>query len=158
GRNPAAIEKAIVEGFEAQVGRRLTASERSQLTEALRDFLPEAEARLAAVKERFPNAEATMMANNAPQGGANAGARLPNLQGMSRVEAHIAIRNQGFEYHGTTRGGYVRYRHADGSEIWIRPNGEVMRYGPRVEGRPGHPRLDRFGNPADHPADEFVPP
>src|SRR5262249_39102874 len=94
----------------------------------------------------------------APAGSPNAAARLPNLQGMSRSDAHITIRNRGFQYHGTTRGGYVRYTHADGSEIWIRPNGEVMRYGSPIEGRPGHPRLDRFGNPADHPADEFVSP
>jgi hypothetical protein len=27
----------------------------------------------------------------------------------------------------TTAGGYTRYRFSDSSEVWIRPNGEVVR-------------------------------
>jgi hypothetical protein len=88
----------------------------------------------------------------------NAATKLPNLQGMSRADAHIAIRNKGFQYHGTTSGGYVRYRHSDGSEIWIRPNGEVMRLGPKPPGQPNRPRYDPSGNVADHPQGEFLPP
>jgi RHS repeat-associated protein len=93
-----------------------------------------------------------------PTGGTNAAARLRSLKGKSRAEAHKTIRNQGFEYHGTTRGGYVRYRHPDGSEIWIRPNGEVMRLGPKPPGQPNRPRYDSRGNVADHPQGECLPP
>jgi RHS repeat-associated protein len=92
-----------------------------------------------------------------PQGG-NAAARLPQLQGMSRADAHIAIRSQGFQCHGTTRGGYVRYRHPDGSEVWIRPNGEVIRLGPKPLGQPHRPRYDPSGNVGKHPQGEFLPP
>jgi hypothetical protein len=97
-------------------------------------------------------------ATRLPNQGSNAAARLPNLQGMDRADAHIAIRNLGFQYHGTTRGGYVRYRHPDGSEIWIRPNGEVMRLGPRPPGQPNRPRYDPSGNVGEHPQGEFLPP
>jgi len=92
-----------------------------------------------------------------PQGG-DAASRLPNLQGMDRADAHIAIRSQGFQLHGTTSGGYVRYRHPDGSEIWIRPNGEVMRLGPRPPGQRHRPRYDSSGNVGVYPQGEFLPP
>jgi hypothetical protein len=108
-------------------------------------------------RPQTPAASNTPTAAPHPQGG-NAAARLPNLQGMSRADAHIAIRNQGFQYHGTTSGGYVRYRHPDGSDIWIRPNGEVMRLGPKPPGQPNRPRYDSSGNLADHPQGEFLPP
>lgn len=87
----------------------------------------------------------------------------PNLSGMSRADAHIAIRNAGYNYHGTTAGGYVRYRHPSGAEIQIRPNGEVIRLGPPVTpqggGRPYHPRIDDQGNRIPtHSTGEFVVP
>jgi hypothetical protein len=88
---------------------------------------------------------------------------VPNLAGMSRADAHIAIRQAGYTYHGTSAGGYVRYRHPSGAEIQIRPNGEIIRLGPPVTpqggGRPYHPRIDYQGNPIPtHSTGEFVPP
>ncbi len=88
---------------------------------------------------------------------------VPNLAGMSRADAHIAIRQAGYNYHGTTAGGYVRYRHPSGGEIQIRPNGEIIRLGPPVTpqggGRPYNPRIDHEGNRIPtHSTGEFVPP
>ena len=73
------------------------------------------------------------------------------------------LRGKGFEYHSTSKGGYVRYRHPGGSEVYIRPNGEVGRLGPKVTpgggGKPYHPRVDANGNRIDtHNPGEFVAP
>jgi hypothetical protein len=86
-----------------------------------------------------------------------------NLAGKTRAEAHVAIRQAGYNYHGTSAGGYVRYRHPSGAEIQIRPNGEVIRLGPPVAppggGRRYHPRIDHTGNPVPtHNTGEFLPP
>lgn len=88
---------------------------------------------------------------------------VPNLAGMSRADAHVTIQQAGYTYHGTSAGGYVRYRHPSGAEIHIRPNGEIIRLGPPVTpqggGRPYHPRIDYQGNPIPtHSTGEFVPP
>ncbi len=48
----------------------------------------------------------------------------------SRAGFHIQVRSQGYQYPQyphTTQGGYVLYRHPNGSQIWIRPNGQVIR-------------------------------
>jgi hypothetical protein len=57
----------------------------------------------------------------------------------------------------------VRYRHPGGGEIQIRPDGEVIRLGPKVTpeggGRPYSPRLDSEGNRTpSHNTGEFVAP
>jgi hypothetical protein len=88
---------------------------------------------------------------------------VPDLGGMSRAEAHVEIRRAGYTYHGTSAGGYVRYRHPSGAEIQIRPNGEVIRLGPPVTprggGRPHRPRIDSRGNPSPtHSTGESLPP
>lgn len=88
---------------------------------------------------------------------------VPDLAGKSRFDAHTAIRQAGYNYHGTTAGGYVRYRHPSGAEIHIRPNGEVIRLGPPVVpsggGRAYHPRIDYQGHPIPtHSTGEFVAP
>jgi len=45
---------------------------------------------------------------------------------MSRVEADVFLRSLGAEVR-TTAGGYTRYTFSDSSEVWLRPNGEVVR-------------------------------
>jgi RHS repeat-associated protein len=81
----------------------------------------------------------------------------------SRADFHIELRSQGYQYHHTTQGGYVLYRHPNGSQVWIRPNGQVIRTGPPVTpsggGRPYRPRVDASGNPiTTHDPNEFVVP
>lgn len=46
----------------------------------------------------------------------------------SRDELDARLKEKGFEYKGQTQGGYVKYKNPAGEEIWIRPNGEVIRY------------------------------
>jgi hypothetical protein len=54
-----------------------------------------------------------------------------SLRGMSRVEADVFLRSLGAAIR-TTAGGYTRYTFSDSSEVWIRPNGEVVRIAARV--------------------------
>jgi len=49
-----------------------------------------------------------------------------SLHGMSRMEADEFLRALGAEVRSTA-GGYTRYKFPDSSEVWIRPNGEVVR-------------------------------
>ena len=86
-----------------------------------------------------------------------------SLSCLNRMDFHKKLRDRGFVYHGTTKGGFVRYRNTNGSEVWIRPNGEVIRLGPKVKptggGKAYHPRVDASGNPIDtHNPGEFVEP
>jgi hypothetical protein len=81
----------------------------------------------------------------------------------SRADFHIQLRSQGYQYHHTTKGGYVLYRHPNGSQIWIRPNGQVIRTGPPVTpsggGKAYPPRVDASGNTiTTHDPNEFVEP
>lgn len=46
----------------------------------------------------------------------------------SRGESDARLKEKGFECKGQTQGGYVRYKNTAGEEIWICPNGEVIRY------------------------------
>ncbi len=85
------------------------------------------------------------------------------FRNMSRADCHINLRKAGFDYHSTSKGGYVRYKHADGSEVYLRPNGEVVRMGPKVTpsggGKPYAPRIDSSGNRIDtHNTGEYVSP
>lgn len=57
--------------------------------------------------------------------------KVPDLDGLTIDTAEAMIKDAGFEFHHETRGGYREYRHRDGSGIWIRPSGEVVRLGPR---------------------------
>jgi RHS repeat-associated protein len=112
------------------------------------------------VKEPFPPLK--VVPKTAPITCANV-TKTGNLSGLSRADAHVAIRKAGFEYHGTTSGGYVRYRAPDGSEIWLRPNGEVVRLAPKVTpeggGRAYNPRVDFEGSSLEgHNTGEFVAP
>jgi hypothetical protein len=57
--------------------------------------------------------------------------RLRNLAGMSRTLARSELEKLGFKRKPNTAGGYERWRHADGSEVQIRPDGEVVQTAPR---------------------------
>jgi len=46
----------------------------------------------------------------------------------SRSELDAQLKDRGFEYKGETRGGNTRYKSPSGEEVWIRNNGEVVRY------------------------------
>ncbi len=83
------------------------------------------------------------------------------FRNMSRADCHMNLRNSGFDYQSTSKGGYVRYKHPDGSEVYLRPNGEVVRLGPKVTpsggGKPYAPRVDSSGNRIDtHSTGEYV--
>lgn len=108
-------------------------------------------------RRQFPGPVEVLKSWRLRSEGPCAAARLSTLEGMDRADAHIAIRSLGFEYNGMTAGLYVRYRHSDGSVIWIRPNGEVMRLGPKLPGQRYCPRYDPNGNVGHHPQGEFLP-
>jgi hypothetical protein len=72
-----------------------------------------------------------------------------SLGGMSRADVDIFLRSLDAEVH-TTAGGYTRYKFPDSSEVWIRPNGEVVRlprreYGPQGQRINKGARLDENG-------------
>jgi hypothetical protein len=78
--------------------------------------------------------------------GPGCGTNLPNLHGQSLADAEAVLGNSGFRFVNETAGGYRKYTHADGSEVWIRPNGEVIRLGPKVDRGPNTPNYrDRYG-------------
>jgi RHS repeat-associated protein len=56
---------------------------------------------------------------------------LPDLTGKSGEDAEKALEEAGFERGSKTSGGYERWRNSDGSEIWVRPDGEIVRLGPK---------------------------
>jgi len=60
------------------------------------------------------------------QGSHGIASMFGSLRGMSRVEADVFLRSLDAEVR-TTAGGYTRYKFSDSSEVWIRPNGEVVR-------------------------------
>lgn len=84
---------------------------------------------------------------------ANAAKRLPNLTGLSRIRARLEMEKLGFRRLPNTGGGYERWKHPDGSEIQIRPNGEVVRTGP------SQPKADGTGNfkPRIDPTGQEIP-
>ncbi|WP_110945800.1 hypothetical protein [Streptomyces avicenniae] len=61
---------------------------------------------------------------------------LSSLRGRSLADAEQDMFGQGFSFTSETGGGYRRYGHSDGSQIWIRPNGEVQRLGPSIDPGP----------------------
>ena len=60
------------------------------------------------------------------QGNHGIASTFGSLRGMSRIEADVFLRALRAEVR-TTAGGYVRYQFSDTSEVWIRPNGDVVR-------------------------------
>ena len=60
------------------------------------------------------------------QGSHGIASTFGSLGELSRVEADVFLRSLGAEVR-TTAGGYTRYKFSDSSEVWIRPNGEVVR-------------------------------
>ncbi len=60
---------------------------------------------------------------------------------MSRTEVDTFLHSLGAEVR-TTAGGYTRYKFPDQSEVWIRPNGEVVRL-PRREYAPQGQRTNK---------------
>ena len=100
---------------------------------------------------------------NKPDPGATI--KVPNLSGFSLKKADEAIYKAGYKRRGDMiRGRYIEYRHLDGSKIWIRPNGEIVRGGPKIQPDPNkrafHPRYDYTGQllppQAQHHTGEFV--
>ncbi|MDJ0516206.1 MAG: PASTA domain-containing protein [Trichodesmium sp. MO_231.B1] len=75
--------------------------------------------------------------------------QLPDLTGKSKSEALTILSNYGFQFQAQTRGGYETFAHVDGSIIHIRPNGEIVRTGPKIktsQGKPYRRRYDQNGN------------
>ena len=85
-----------------------------------------------------------------------AGRCCPRISGTSRADLHVELRNGGFAYHHTTQNGYVLYKHQNGCDVWIRPNGEVLRMGAKIPGKKFRPRTNAL--PGTHTTDEFVDP
>ncbi|MDK2408284.1 hypothetical protein QHH11_01330 [Aphanizomenon sp. PH219] len=74
--------------------------------------------------------------------------QLPNLTGKTHSEVLIILSNQGFEFKTQTQGGYETFQHPDGSQIHIRPNGEIVRTGSRikaVDGKSYRRRYNQYG-------------
>ncbi len=86
-----------------------------------------------------------------------------NIQKPSRADFHITVRKKGYDFHAMTKDGYIQYRNTDGSRIWVRPDGEVIRLGPKVTptegGKRYRPRIDTTGNRiGTHNPGEFISP
>lgn len=92
----------------------------------------------------------------------SAAARVPNLTQRTLLEAEQRLTELEFRFKNTTAGGYRQWKHADGSVIWIRPNGEVVRTGPKIRSSSGKmyaPRIDQYGRRAsEHNTGEFLVP
>jgi hypothetical protein len=77
-------------------------------------------------------------------------AAVPNLHGKSLRAAEDVLTGHKFAFAKETGGGYRRYASPDGSEIWIRPDGEVVRTGPKIDPGPNQKnyrdRYDQYGN------------
>lgn len=75
---------------------------------------------------------------------------LADLTGKPHPVVLGRLKTAGFVCHSTTVGGYTLFRHPDGSELWIRPSGEIVRLGPKImttdKSRMYRPRYDQHGN------------
>ena len=85
------------------------------------------------------------------QGNHGIASTFGSLRGILRAEADRFLRSLGAEVR-ITAGGYTRYWFPDTSEVWIRPNGEVVRlpqreYGPQGQRTNRGVRLDENGAP-----------
>lgn len=87
---------------------------------------------------------------------------LPNLTGLPAITAAQKIADAGFELRSSTKGGYLRYVHQDGSKLWIKPTGEVVRLGPKITsggGKKYNPRYDQAGRlTKSHSTGEVIGP
>ncbi len=85
---------------------------------------------------------------------------LPSLHGMAASTAERTLASAGFRFAHQTGGGYREYKHPDGSVVWFRPDGEVVRTGPRIPGASGKKyrrRYDQHGKQTDlHSTGETV--
>ncbi|MFE7572208.1 polymorphic toxin-type HINT domain-containing protein [Streptomyces sp. NPDC057539] len=71
---------------------------------------------------------------------------ISSLHGKDLADAEQGMFGQGFSFTSQTKGGYRRYDHPDGSQIWIRPNGEVQRLGPSIDPGPNQKNYrQRYG-------------
>jgi RHS repeat-associated protein len=73
--------------------------------------------------------------NNEGDGGTeqSGSEKLPDLTGKTPEEARGALADAGFVNKGTTGGGYEKWYHPDGSRVQVRPDGEVIRTGPKIQ-------------------------
>jgi beta-lactam-binding protein with PASTA domain len=74
---------------------------------------------------------------------------LPDLTGKTKEESLIILSQSGFQFQIKTQGGYESFAHEDGSVIHIRPNGEIVRTGPKIRNfgnKPYRHRYDQYGN------------
>ncbi|PWK46336.1 RHS repeat domain-containing protein [Pleionea mediterranea] len=75
---------------------------------------------------------------------------LPDLDSLDYDDASSELEGTGFEHQGETEGGYDKWYHPDGSRVQIRPDGEVVRNGPKITpeggGKKFRPRYDPKGN------------
>ena len=89
-----------------------------------------------------------------------AASALKDLTGSTMSEAESALKNSGFVFKSLTAGGYHQWRHTDGSVIWIRPNGEIVRPGPKIRssgGRMFAPRFNQRGERVtEHNTQEYL--
>jgi hypothetical protein len=58
-------------------------------------------------------------------GGLSNGSNKSNLP-KSRKSLNNDLVSRGYECKGRTPGGYVEYKHPNGTKVWIRPDGEVI--------------------------------
>ena len=75
--------------------------------------------------------------------------QLPNLTEKTSSEAIATLITYGFYPKATTVGGYQSFAHPDGSIVHIRPDGEIVRTGPKIRGVTGKSyrrRYDQHGN------------
>ncbi|ESP94651.1 RHS repeat domain-containing protein [Pseudoalteromonas luteoviolacea] len=78
----------------------------------------------------------------------NASQGLPDLTGLSGEVAEDVLGDNGFGKTKTTKGGYQQWDHEDGSQVWVRPNGEIVRTGPKrpQKNNPNGKKVrDRYG-------------
>lgn len=71
--------------------------------------------------------------------------QLPNLSGKTKEQTANILKELGFSEIGKTQGGYEKWYHSDGSKVYIRPNGEIVRTGPKIKSLNGETYRPRFG-------------
>ncbi|MEG4232192.1 PASTA domain-containing protein [Microcoleus sp. Pol11C3] len=70
--------------------------------------------------------------------------QLPDLTGQILSEAIAILESYGFQFQTSTKGGYQTFEDPDGSIIHIRPNGEIVRTGPKIRGTDGKTYRRRY--------------
>lgn len=90
-------------------------------------------------------------------------ANVPDMTSELPLNWVTQLSRAGYKLHGITPSNYVRFRHTDSSEVWIRPNGEVVRLAPKVTpsggGKKYNPRVNSMGEILEtHSTGEYVIP